>query len=233
MDRYVKDMKALPQPARDLSTEAYIQLKQAIRDGKIGSGSRITEVELSKQFNMSRTPIREAIHRLESEGLLTYQPRKGIAVTQPDHQMILELYLMLETLEGTAAGLAAQHASDLEIEALAGFIDQEAGELDNPKALSQLNQKIHAMIFLAARNRFLLHSYEHAAANFSLLPPLPYDEERARSSHEGHLAILEAIRRRDSAAAEQEAREHIRLARKRRLSNFMLTENLGRWFPRG
>ncbi|MEJ0012108.1 MAG: GntR family transcriptional regulator [Bauldia sp.] len=216
----------------DLSTEAYIELKQAIRNGMIPSGTRITETELSSQLNMSRTPIREAIHRLESEGLLTHQPRKGIAVTQPDHQMILELYIMLETLEGTAAGLAAQYASGVEIETLAEFVSEEPQYFDDQKALSRQNQKIHALIFLAARNRYLLHSYEHTAANFSLLPVLPPDVARATSQHEGHVQILAAIRNRDSVEAERQAREHIRQSRKRRLGNIMQTENLGRWFPR-
>src|SRR5262249_48034186 len=88
---------------RDLGLEAYAKLKEALDDGILTPGTRITEVDLSERFAMSRTPIREAVYRLESEGLLSHEPRRGLIVTRPDHQMIVELYTMREALEGTAA----------------------------------------------------------------------------------------------------------------------------------
>ena len=157
---------------RDLGLEAYSQMKEAIEDGIIGPGARITEVELSERFRMSRTPIREAIYRLESEGLLSHEPRRGLVVTQPDHQMIVELYTMREALEGTAARLAAQHASEAELATLTEINRQELALFDQPKLLSRLNRRLHSLICLSAHNRYLLKSLENMASTTTLLPTM-------------------------------------------------------------
>jgi DNA-binding GntR family transcriptional regulator len=220
-----------PKPAkanlapRDLAREAYLRLRDAICDGTLTSGTRITETDLSERLNMSRTPVREAIYRLEAEGLLTHVPRSGLTVMELDHQMIMELYTIREALEGTAARLAAQHASEVEIEALVELMDKATAAMDDTKSFSRISDKIHGLIYLAAHNRFLLRSLENIASTISLLPRLTGDRAEW---HEQHRAIVTAIRSRDPDAAETAARIHIRTARKQRLEVLMETETMRR-----
>lgn len=208
---------------RDLALTAYSQLKELIKDGVLVPGSRITESDLSARLGMSRTPVREAIYRLEGEGLLTHEARRGLTVTLLDHQMILELYTMREVLEGTAARLAAQHASDTEIDALNELIDAEGELLQRDELTSKVNGQIHALIYLAAHNRHLMRTLDSLTV-LSLLPTTLGNKARAAEAHTQHIEILNAIRRRDADAAEELARQHIRAARKHRLKNYMLAQ---------
>jgi DNA-binding GntR family transcriptional regulator len=206
---------ALP---RDLGLEAYVRLKGAIRDGTFPSGARLTEMDVSTWLGMSRTPAREAIHRLETDGLVSHEPRRGLTVTRPDHQMVVELYVMREALEGTAARLAAQHANDTELEALANLVEDEPAHMDDPAALSVINQRLHRLIHVSAHNRFLLRSLSSLSDTMTLLPTMLGAPKRARQSHEEHLQVLDSIRRRDFSAAEEAMRRHLRSAQRHRLS---------------
>jgi DNA-binding GntR family transcriptional regulator len=209
--------------ARDLGQGAYFRIREAIRVGDFVAGTRITEVELCERLGLSRTPVREAVYKLEAEGLLSHEPRRGLVVTKPDHQMMIELYTMRETLEATASRLAAQHASSAEIEAMEQLIAAEAGMLDNANAMSQVNDRIHGLIGLSAHNRYLLRGLDTISATVSLLPTLLGDPERAREAHEQHSEIVRMIAARDADGAERAARAHIISAGKRRIRQ-MLSE---------
>jgi DNA-binding GntR family transcriptional regulator len=158
------------------------------------------------------------MHRLEADGLLSYEPRRGVTVTRPDHQMIVELYVMREALEGTAAALAAQHASSIEVAALAELIQREAEHLGDGAELSRINQQVHRLLYFAAHNRYLLRSLSALADTMTLLPTMLGDAERAKESHTEHLRLLAAIQARDPAAAEAAARAHLRSAQRHRVS---------------
>ena len=80
------DLASAPLPPRDLGLEAYGRIRGAIREGTLTPGLRLTETDLAARFGVSRTPVRQAIARLEAEGLLTHEPRRGLIVTRPDHQ---------------------------------------------------------------------------------------------------------------------------------------------------
>jgi DNA-binding GntR family transcriptional regulator len=208
-------------PPRDLSMEAYLRIKEKIREGKLRPGARITETELSDELKMSRTPVREAIGRLESDGLIVHEARIGLTVTRPDYQLVMELYTMREALEGTALRLAAQHASDAEVEALCELVAREPGVIKDAKTLSSLNVKFHGLIALAAHNRYLVKSLDTMSATLSLLPTMLGNHERAAAAHEEHVAMVDALRQRDPKAAEEAARAHIRSARRSRLELYM------------
>lgn len=208
-------------PARDLAKEAYARIRDEISDGSLAPGTRITETEISERLNMSRTPVREAIYKLETEGLLTHVPRSGLVVTRLDHQMIMELYTLREALEGTAARLAAQHASEIEIETLSELIDKAGARLADAKDFARLSDKIHGLIYLAAHNRFLLRSLENIASTLSLLPRLSGGADLLGEWQRQHHHIVTAIRNRDPDAAEAAARTHIRTARKLRLEHLI------------
>jgi DNA-binding GntR family transcriptional regulator len=205
-------------PPLDLGQDTYARLKEAIRDGTFKVGERLTELEVAERLKVSRTPVREAMHRLEADGLLSYEPRRGVTVTRPDHQMIVELYVMREALEGTAAALAAQHASSIEVAALAELIQREAEHLGDGAELSRINQQVHRLLYFAAHNRYLLRSLSALADTMTLLPTMLGDAERAKESHTEHLRLLAAIQARDPAAAEAAARAHLRSAQRHRVS---------------
>jgi DNA-binding GntR family transcriptional regulator len=204
-------------PQRDLGLEAYSRIKEAIDEGQLGPGTRVTEVDLSERLSMSRTPVREAIYRLESEGLLSHEPRRGLIVTRPDHQMIVELYTMREVLEGTAARLAAQHASEAELVTLAEINGAEPAMFGEPKALSRLNRRFHSLIYMSAHNRYLLRNLENLASTVALLPTMLDLSGRPMEAHREHIEILNAITERRAADAEEAARSHIRSAGRHRV----------------
>src|SRR5512147_688144 len=105
------------------SEHVYRRLRDAIQQGEFRSGRRVMEIEVAAWLKVSRTPVRDAIRRLEAEGMLEYEPRNGLVVARLDRQAVMELYVMREVLEGTAARLCARHASDMELQELSDLIE--------------------------------------------------------------------------------------------------------------
>src|SRR3954464_13201192 len=93
----------------------YRKLREAIETGDLKPGQRVMEVEVAAWLDVSRTPVREALRKLEAEGMLAMEPRAGLVVASLTRQAMMELYVMREVLEGTAARLCARHASDVEL----------------------------------------------------------------------------------------------------------------------
>ncbi len=226
-------MDALPPSPRDLGQEAYDRIRTAIRDGSLAPGLRLTETDLAARFGVSRTPVRQAIARLESEGLVTHEARRGLSVTRPDHAQVIELYVMREILEGAASRLAAQHATETEIEAMAELVEAEPASFDDPRALSDLNQRLHGLLYLAAHNRYLLKGLGQISATIALLPTLLTLGGRAAEAHAEHASLIAALRRRDGDAAEAAARAHSRAAQRHRLAWLAKTVELPLAAPGG
>jgi DNA-binding GntR family transcriptional regulator len=207
-------------PDRDqLGESAYERIREAIRAGDLEPGHRITESDLARWLNMSRTPVREAISRLETEGLLTHVPRQGLTVARLDYQAVMELYEMREVLEGTAARFAAHHAAVAEIETLREMLDLEAefGPSDARRG-AEANRRFHQIIYHAAHNRYLLKTLNALGDSMMLLGhttlALP---GRHTTALEEHRLIVEAISARDADGAQQAACGHIRAAQRHRL----------------
>jgi DNA-binding GntR family transcriptional regulator len=200
------------------SAFVYRKLRQAIERGELKPGERVMEVEVADCLDVSRTPVREALRRLESEGMLALEPRTGLVVASITRQAMLELYVMREVLEGTAARLCARHASDLELMELEELVKREARLHGNFEALSQHNKLFHQAVHRGAHNRFLEKSL--AAVNDSMcllgrsMMLLP---QRAEEAQVEHGALAAAIVARDADAAEESARQHVRSAQKQRL----------------
>ena len=209
------------------SEEAYRQLKAAIRKGTLEPGTRVREVEIAERFGISRTPAREAIRRLESEGLISFAPRHGAVISKLDHQQTMELYDLREVLEGSAAGFAARHASPAEIEELEELISAEPALIDKLDQLADLNQLFHAALYRAAHNRFLERALLGLRDSMALLGGTSLRiTGRIETTHAEHCAILAAIKGRDPAEADRMAREHVRNAQRARLK-LMRTELVG------
>lgn len=196
----------------------YQRLREAIERGQLKPGQRVMEVEVAEWLDVSRTPVREALRKLEAEGMLAMEPRNGLVVSSISRQAMMELYVMREVLEGTAARLCARHASDLEIMELGELVKREEQLQGNPEALVKLNRLFHDAIHRAAHNRYLEKSLSAVNHSMWLLGKsqmlLP---ERAKSAKAEHSELLSAIRKRDPEAAEKAARKHVRSAQQQRL----------------
>lgn len=201
-----------------LSQEAYQRLKEAIRKGTLAPGTRVREVEIAHRFGISRTPARDAIRRLESEGLISFVPRHGAIISRLDHQATMELYDLREILEGAAAGFAARHASAAEIEELEELIAAELELEKKPDQLADLNQLFHSSLYRAAHNRFLERTLIGLRDSMALLGGTSLKVKgRFQTAHDEHVAIVSAIAARDVEKAEQTAMAHIRNAQRARL----------------
>jgi DNA-binding GntR family transcriptional regulator len=202
-----------PRAGEGLGDFAYRVLREAIRSGHFRSGQHLREADVARWLDISRTPVREAFHRIVSEGLLTSGPWNGLMIAALDRQQLVELYAVREVLEGTAAGLAAQHASDAEIKLMFSLAASELAAKDDPDRLVVINAELHQTIYAAAHNRYLLQSLNAVVDSLGLLRHstfvLPGSTELARREH---VEILRAIRERNSKKAEQLARRHIRHA---------------------
>lgn len=198
---------------------AYDQIREAFGKGRFLPGARVTETEIASWLKMSRTPVREAIFRLEAEGLLVHKPRQGLTVAQLDYQAVIELYEMREVLEGTAAAAAASHASPAEVDALREMLEIESQIIgDEPAKAAQANQRFHQIISHAAHNRYLLKSLSALSDAMILLGhttlSLPGRHETALDEHR---KIVEAIEAGDVNAAREAAAGHIRAAQRSRV----------------
>ena len=197
--------------------DAYDRLVLDIRTGRLKPGDRLVETELAAQLGISRTPVREAVRRLESDGLVIHQPRLGATVRKLDYLEITELYEMRGVLEGTAARLAARSASQIELEEL-DAINREMRAATDVRQLYEANRQFHGVLLSAARNRFLVKSVEAVQKTLLILGSSTLEESlRAAGAIEEHEAILAALRNRDGDAAEASMRAHIEAAQKARL----------------
>lgn len=197
---------------------AYRIMREAIRSGKFRSGEHLREADVANWLNISRTPVREAFHRIISEGLLTNGPWNGVMVAELNAQQLVQLYAVRAALEGTAAALAAQHASKAEVRRLFQIARAEARAKNDPEKLVVINSELHQTLYGAAHNRYLLQSITTVVDALGLLRHstfvLPGSIELA---HREHLQIITAIRDRRSEQAEKLAREHVHHALAMRL----------------
>lgn len=197
---------------------AYDRLREEIRSGRLPPGARLTETEIAERLAISRTPVREAIRRLEAEGLVDHQPRTGATVRKLDYPEIMELYEMRVVLEATAARLAARAASPMEIEELTAINAEMAEAMDDPTRMAHLNRLFHDRLMDAARNRFLLRSRATVESSMLILGPSGMGTRaRAEEAVREHEAVLAAITARDGAKAEAEMRQHMEHAHLTRL----------------
>ncbi len=197
--------------------DAHARLIAEISAGALKPGDRLTETELAERLGISRTPVREAIRQLESDGLVTHVPRVGAAVRRLDYAEITELYEMRAVLEGTAARFAARAASEVELAELEAINDEMKRAADTP-AMSEANRHFHAVLLNAARNRFLVKAVQAVQTTLLILGPSTMEEgDRAAEAVAEHERVLTALRTRDGDAAEAAMRAHIDAAQRVRL----------------
>lgn len=191
------------------SKDAYELILEAIDTGVYKPGSRLVENELADRFGVSRTPIREALQRLETQSLLTRDGR-SLIVASLDHSQLSELYVVRGALEGLAARLAARHATPEELAVLRDMLNADRALVDDPNAMSRANRRFHKQIHLASHNRFLVQQLDLVHRSMALLASTSIAAEgRSADTLEEHEKIVRAIEAGDGDAADQALREHI------------------------
>ena len=201
-----------------LGNVVYEELRKQIIEGSLRPGERLREAEIANSLSVSRTPVREALKRLGSEGLFEYLPNRGAVVAGLTPQQAIELYTLRELLESEAARLAAQHALEPEIEMLRDVlrVQKEAGE--NPEKLARLNRVFHDTLYRLSHNRYLIDVLKKVRDYTVLLRETGYRAPgRAASAYKEHSEIVDAIARRDPEAAKAASQRHLREAQRVRM----------------
>jgi DNA-binding GntR family transcriptional regulator len=182
---------------------------EAIDVGTYRPGDRLVESELADRFGVSRTPIREALQRLETQSLLSRDGR-SLIVASLDHNQMAELYAVRTELEGLAARLAARHATDEEILVLKAMVEEDRALIDDPSALSRANRRFHKQIHLASHNRYLVQQLDLVHRSMALMATTSLAAEgRGAVALGEHDAIVTAIAERREEDAYKALRAHI------------------------
>ena len=205
-----------PEP---VETDAYELIRSAIVENRYAPGQRLIEQRIAEEYGLSRTPVREALRRLEAEGLIVAQKNRGARVRPMSATELVDLYGLRIRLESYAAELAAERATGEEIETLARAVDEfsavrhtlsDGADLEGIRRLNLANQAFHDQLLASARHGRLTAMLGRTVdiplvfRAFSLFGP----DEMERSDLFHHL-ILDAIRRRDPARAGRLMGEHI------------------------
>ncbi len=208
-------MTQMKPPPRD----AYDLILGAIDIGDFRPGDRLVESDLAERFGVSRTPIREALQRLETQSLLTRDGR-SLIVASLDHSQMAELYAVRTELEGLAARLAARHAAEEEIKVLQDMVTEDRALLGDSQALARANRRFHKQIHLASHNRFLVQQLDLVHRSMALMATTSLAiDGRGGKALEEHQRIVDAIAARDENAATEALRSHISIAFEARLRN--------------
>ncbi|QUJ77195.1 GntR family transcriptional regulator [Sulfitobacter albidus] len=198
--------------ARSGNTDAYSMILDAIDTGIYTPGDRLVESELAERFGVSRTPIREALQRLETQSLLTRDGR-SLIVASLDHNQMAELYVVRGELEGLAARLAARNATEEEIRLLRDMLEADNALLEHPAALARANRRFHKQIHLASHNRFLVRQLDLVHRSMALMATTSLAVVgRGAIAQAEHDQIVTAIEARDGDAADAALRAHISVA---------------------
>jgi DNA-binding GntR family transcriptional regulator len=196
----------------------YARLLEAIRSCELKPGDRLTEMELAKRLDVSRTPIREAMRKLEADGLVVHEPRVGTVIRRLDYSEVVELYEVRTVLECTAASMAAKAASDVEISELAELNTEMAEAVDDARRVYELNKQFHRGLLDAAKNRYLVKTVNSLQKTLLILGASTLTEnDRARETINEHAAIISALCAGDAGGAHMAMQKHIQSALRIRL----------------
>ena len=197
--------------------DAYTLILEAIDAGVFKPGDRLVEADLAERFGVSRTPVREALQRLETQSMLARDGR-SLIVASLDHNQLAELYVVRAELEGLAARLAARHATPEEVRVLNAMVAEDRAYLNDPDALARANRRFHRQVHLASHNRYLVQQLELVHRSMALLATTSLAAEgRGTAALAEHAAIVAAIAVGDPVAAEAALKAHISQAFETRL----------------
>jgi len=192
----------------NLSERAYVKIKKMISDYRFSPGSRLNVEQLARDLGTSRTPIWEAVRRLEQEGLAKNIPNRGVFLVKLTREAAIELYTVREALEGMAARLAVKRISEKALEKMEKLLREQERIVaeEDLVAYSKSDFDFHACIYAACGNailREMLESIKEKARPFEMrITPI------LTELFNDHQMIVRALRLRDPLLAEEAFREH-------------------------
>jgi DNA-binding GntR family transcriptional regulator len=201
----------------------YDALREAIVGKRLLPGDRLAEEQLARQFGVSRTPVREALLRLETEQFAARVARRGLVVRPIPEAEVLEVYAVRAALDGLAATLAAEHATPPD-RARLRWINQQIGDAANASdfaTMADLNIQLHEAICEAAHNGMLLHFMRQIHDWVRRFGEADTTFSRPGRAHEAvaeHETMFDAIDAGDGELAGRLAREHMNRAREVRIA---------------
>lgn len=190
----------------------YDGLEEMILTNQFAEGDRLDEAQLAKHFEVSRTPLREALQMLANNGLLELAPNKGAFVRKPSLIDVIEMFDVMAALESLCAQLAAQRISEEQLAELEDAVRQcdVAAKADERDAYYQANLNFHWIIYTASGNRFLSMETEKLKNRLTSYRRIQLQARgRLVKSQAEHQAILEAIRDGDGDRAYRVMNEHV------------------------
>ncbi|MBP2072330.1 MULTISPECIES: GntR family transcriptional regulator [Thermoanaerobacterium] len=196
-------------PLRDI---VFDYMKNAIITGEFKPGERLMEVQLAEKLGVSRTPVREAIRKLELDGLVVMVPRKGAYVSDLSTKDLLNAFEVRQSLEGLAASLAAERITDDELNKLKEILDKfyEGIAENNTEKLIKYDQEFHDCIFNASRNEKLVQIMNNLQEHVHRFR-VKYinDYRKSKKLYQEHKKILESLEMRNAENAQKWAEKHI------------------------
>jgi DNA-binding GntR family transcriptional regulator len=196
-----------------LGERAYRRLRDSILQGTLAAGAKVSERSLASALGISAQPVRDALRRLEQDGLVVTLPRRGTVVAEIGPERLAELGRIRAALEGVAAALAAERMSAADLAALAGVVREmrAATAAADHDALLDANERFHALVQGATGNLFLIRSLEalHAYDDHGRPRALGSAPKELPKALREHVAILAALKARDPALAEARMRAHV------------------------
>jgi DNA-binding GntR family transcriptional regulator len=208
-------LSAIPRLSESGSLVGQIRdsLYHSITSGALDPGTRLREIPLSQHFGVSTTPVREALRRLESEGLVEVSPRRGAVVIALDASTVGDLYDLRLILESAAVKLAAKQGGELE--RIDKLIAEAEPYLDEKPEVTfhRIDLQLHRAINDLSGNAELAATAERVHRRIQAVRVRHAVPARLRVAHEQHKAIVEAIRARSVRQADKAIREHITSAK--------------------
>lgn len=197
------------QPLREVVCES---LREAIRNGVLKPGERIMEIQLAEELGVSRTPVREAIRKLELEGYVVMMPRRGTYVANMSIRDINEIFEIRTALESLSNGLAAEHITDEELEHLQRLLVIIGGYIKdgNIEKIVETDIEFHDLMYHAARNHRLVGIISNLRDQLTRFRTLSMSYPgRLEATLDEHRTIVEAIANGDRKAASKAAEQHM------------------------
>lgn len=204
-------LKKIRQERKRLADEVYEQLLEAIQDGSIDSSERLVQEKIAAQLQISRTPVREALLRLEQNGILTSSPNGGFLIHRLTSGEVRELYQARAAVESQAARILASMNNASKNEKLKRTIEREENiTSESVRAYFEANRKIHRTMVELTNNRYLIEMFDNIwnrAVSYNLFSAI--EKVDLSKSLGDHLSIVEAIESGDPNKALDVVIEHI------------------------
>jgi len=172
------------------------KIEDVVLSGELPAGAKLDEMVLARRFNVSRTPIREALRHLASTGIVDIVPNRGAFVATLSEEQLHDMFIAMGELEATCARLAAISMAPLERQALQRLHNrmQEAADCDDVGSFGEMNDAFHALLYRGSHNSYLERLASALRKRLSLYRRTQFrTEQRLRNSFNEHDAVVRAV----------------------------------------